>query len=373
MSEINIGDIIAQKRKQKGVTQTELANYMGVSKASVSKWERGQSYPDVTFLPILASYFDISVDSLLGYSPQLTNEGIRALYNELKAEFSTKPFDEVKQRCESAVKKYSSCYPLLLHMSVIYINHCMLAGDEAKEEATLEEAISLCVYIKEGSCDASVCAKANYLQAIANMMLNRPGEVIDLLAEGQAAFDDGGAALLSMAYRMKGDAEKAKEVIVAGAYSSLLALQGMLISLLPLLDHSSERYADAEAKALGLANLFDMDHLHFNTAAQLYLSLAHGCVDAGDAEKTILYLRHYCDVCARQDFPIKLAINGFFKEAEKIILSDLALGVDAPTNDEAICSNIVAAVEHPAFNKALGNDRRYTGMVDALKHALGVV
>ncbi|WP_419762087.1 helix-turn-helix domain-containing protein, partial [Bacillus mobilis] len=39
--------------------------YNGITKASVSKWETGQSYPDITFLPLLASYFNISIDELI--------------------------------------------------------------------------------------------------------------------------------------------------------------------------------------------------------------------------------------------------------------------------------------------------------------------
>lgn len=68
--EMNIGPIILEKRKEKKVTQQELANFIGVSKASVSKWETGQTYPDITLLPILAAYFDITIDALLTYEPQ---------------------------------------------------------------------------------------------------------------------------------------------------------------------------------------------------------------------------------------------------------------------------------------------------------------
>jgi transcriptional regulator with XRE-family HTH domain len=49
MKEINIAKTIITKRKEKGITQDELAAYIGVSKASVSKWETAQSYPDITF------------------------------------------------------------------------------------------------------------------------------------------------------------------------------------------------------------------------------------------------------------------------------------------------------------------------------------
>ena len=49
MKEINIHKIIADKRKEKGITQEELAAYIGITKASVSKWETGQSYPAVSY------------------------------------------------------------------------------------------------------------------------------------------------------------------------------------------------------------------------------------------------------------------------------------------------------------------------------------
>lgn len=46
MNELNIAKTLNAKRKEKGITQDELASYIGVSKASVSKWETGQSYND---------------------------------------------------------------------------------------------------------------------------------------------------------------------------------------------------------------------------------------------------------------------------------------------------------------------------------------
>lgn len=55
-----------QKRKEKGITHEKLAEYIGVSKASVSKWESGQSYPGILLLLELATFFNISVDELLG-------------------------------------------------------------------------------------------------------------------------------------------------------------------------------------------------------------------------------------------------------------------------------------------------------------------
>ena len=65
MNEINIGKNITKFRRNKGITQDELANYIGVSKSSVSKWENNSSCPDVALLTDIADYFGVTVDALL--------------------------------------------------------------------------------------------------------------------------------------------------------------------------------------------------------------------------------------------------------------------------------------------------------------------
>lgn len=61
MKEINLGRVLIENRRKRGITQEELAEYIGVSKAAVSKWEIGMTYPDISLLPRLASYFNISI------------------------------------------------------------------------------------------------------------------------------------------------------------------------------------------------------------------------------------------------------------------------------------------------------------------------
>ena len=102
-------------RHRLGVTQEELASHIGVSKAAVSKWETGMTYPDITLLPVLAAYFDISIDELIGYEPQMEREEIQGWYLRAAKEFSDLPFDEALERCRQTVKKYYSCYPVLFH------------------------------------------------------------------------------------------------------------------------------------------------------------------------------------------------------------------------------------------------------------------
>lgn len=64
-----LGKRIAALRKEKGMTQEQLAEKVGVSAQAVSKWENDVSCPDITLLPLLADLFGVSVDELLGVKP----------------------------------------------------------------------------------------------------------------------------------------------------------------------------------------------------------------------------------------------------------------------------------------------------------------
>lgn len=60
---------IAELRKEKGIGQQDLADVLGISFQSVSKWENGVTMPDITLLPDIAEYFNVSVDEILGIKP----------------------------------------------------------------------------------------------------------------------------------------------------------------------------------------------------------------------------------------------------------------------------------------------------------------
>lgn len=63
---MNLGKNVLELRKQKNVTQEELAAELGVTAAAVSKWENGYTLPDLLMLCALADYFQVTTDELLG-------------------------------------------------------------------------------------------------------------------------------------------------------------------------------------------------------------------------------------------------------------------------------------------------------------------
>ena len=65
MAKQTFGNMVAALRREKGMTQLELAEKMGVTDKAVSKWERDLSFPDVSSIPKLAEIFDVTVDELI--------------------------------------------------------------------------------------------------------------------------------------------------------------------------------------------------------------------------------------------------------------------------------------------------------------------
>ena len=64
---MNIGTNIYTLRKEKKITQAQLAEKLGVSEQAISKWENDQCAPDVSLFPIIAEFFGVSIDRLFGY------------------------------------------------------------------------------------------------------------------------------------------------------------------------------------------------------------------------------------------------------------------------------------------------------------------
>ena len=69
-----LGTNIKEYRLKKGYTQEQLAYELGVSPQTVSRWENGNTYPDIVMLPIIAELFDTSIDNLMGYAKECTTK-----------------------------------------------------------------------------------------------------------------------------------------------------------------------------------------------------------------------------------------------------------------------------------------------------------
>ena len=79
---IHLGEKIKSLRKQKNISQEVLANYLGVSFQAVSKWENGNTMPDVTLIPAIAYFFGISTDELFDFNLYELEKQVELICNE---------------------------------------------------------------------------------------------------------------------------------------------------------------------------------------------------------------------------------------------------------------------------------------------------
>ena len=97
MDQMKIGSFLKELRKEKGITQEQLAEVLHVSGRTVSRWETGSNMPDISILIDIADYYDISI-------PEIIN-------GERKSEIMNKEEKEIFwfSRCIPAPRKAASC------------------------------------------------------------------------------------------------------------------------------------------------------------------------------------------------------------------------------------------------------------------------
>lgn len=76
---MTMGEKIKALRKRKGISQEILAQVLGVSCQAVSKWENGNTMPDIGLIPAIAAYFGVSTDELFGYNLLETEKNVDAI------------------------------------------------------------------------------------------------------------------------------------------------------------------------------------------------------------------------------------------------------------------------------------------------------
>lgn len=138
LNRMKIGAAIAARRKEKGLTQEQLAARLGVSAPAVSKWETDTSYPDITLLCPLARALGTSVDALLQFEETLSDEEVVRRVNDLlTAAMNQMPdgWQAAEQQLEDLLHQYPGCTALQYNAVASYDALAMFfpaAGEEAR-------------------------------------------------------------------------------------------------------------------------------------------------------------------------------------------------------------------------------------------------
>lgn len=116
---MQIGKVIRTYRKQKGMTQEEMANRLGVTTPAVNKWENGNSQPDITLLAPIARLLGISLDELLSFREELSTDEINNIIKELDAKLETETYAEVFGWAQNLLHEYPNCNQLIWQTALV--------------------------------------------------------------------------------------------------------------------------------------------------------------------------------------------------------------------------------------------------------------
>ena len=150
---IYIGENIRRLRLGREITQEQLSAAMGVSCAAVSKWERGETLPDISLLPLLAHYFSVSIDALMGYDAARIEEEIRQFLEEHDKLFREGKKEEYTRLSEKAYREYPNDYRVMNYYMWDKVGD-YVDNDPEVLLADREELLEICRRTLEGCSDA---------------------------------------------------------------------------------------------------------------------------------------------------------------------------------------------------------------------------
>ena len=230
--ETNIAENIRTYRKQRGLTQEQLAEVLGVSVGAVYKWESRSSLPELRLIMEMADFFDVSVDTLLGY--HMKDNQLNASVERLWKASSSRDYDALSE-AEKAVRKYPHSFDVVYAAAYLYYTF----GAGTRKELWLRRAIELLdsARLLVSQCTDSRMNESWLCGMIAEMheMLGETGKALELLKAHNpgAIFNDRiGIMLLSHG----GDPEEANDYLEDGLLRTVSRLIQTVIGYAMLFD-----------------------------------------------------------------------------------------------------------------------------------------
>lgn len=350
MHPLKLANNISRLRHEKHVTQEALADFVGVTKASVSKWETEQSMPDIMILPQLAAFFDVTIDELMGYEPQLSHEQIQKIYYELAGKFANEPYDTVMAESRKLVKEYYSCYTFLFQICCLWLNHYNLAGDRQGE--VLADIADLCIHILENSKDIELCYDVKIFKATVDLLLGDADAVIDNMENiiRQCHMAVNSETTLIQAYIMKQDMDKAMYSSQIGIYIHVMSIISCATKYLEVCADDMPRCEELIRRICALMDIFNMDKLHPNASALFFYNAAIIYCTHNNKYGAVEMLEKYADELLEllKTDEILLRGDSFFDYIEEWY-KGMELGGKAPRDKKLIWASAEESFEYQAF------------------------
>lgn len=144
MERIAVGKILQGLRKAKGITQEQLSEVLGVSTAAISKWENEQMYPDISYFPILARFFNVSIDCLFGFTNDLSEQEYKDNLNECVGLFKTGNYEKGLEKIKHLTYLFPTNDRLRVNLTSAVIPYLALAENQNLRREIALNLVELC-------------------------------------------------------------------------------------------------------------------------------------------------------------------------------------------------------------------------------------
>lgn len=159
---ICLGENIRSLRTARGLTQEQFGYEMGVSSQAVSRWENGATYPDITMLPMIADFFGVTLDELMGRGRELDAKEREAFFKRMHELYDRGEISEVLGAYDKMLQGHpNDAY--LLHGKAVILYYSKFK--KSRDLSVAKEIISLCNKIN--------CSNLPDMQCGANALLVR--------------------------------------------------------------------------------------------------------------------------------------------------------------------------------------------------------
>lgn len=310
MEKLQIGEIIRALRKNKGVTQEQLAEILDVSTPAISKWESGQTNPDISMLPVIARYFQVTIDFLLGFSSELSADAVKAICDDVIQKFNHLPFEDAQKEWLEHLRQHPTQYSFRYELATIGIMQLSKARSAEDMMGFVNRLIT--VFQQCTSSDDLKIKQGSYFQ-MANLYIvlqdfEKAQEVLNRIPTQMV----NPRILLSMILIRKNDYAQANRNIQENIYRTVIDITGELANAVSVRRMSQgDNQNDILAlydKQWGIFILFGLEAIHgFGNrlqAALLPSQIGEVTQALHELEKgTILLEKHPLNSVSIQDIP----------------------------------------------------------------------
>lgn len=186
LTDLQMNVILREKRKVLGLTQEQVATYLGVTAPAVNKWEKGATCPDITLLPALARLLKTDPNTLLCFEESLTKQEITRFLNEAVEKIRADGFAQGFAAGIEKIREYPNCAELM-HSGAMLLDGALLMADLPEEEKEGYRSQITGLYERVARCDDAVLAnRARYMLASRLLLQGKydeAQEMLDLLPE----------------------------------------------------------------------------------------------------------------------------------------------------------------------------------------------